>query len=156
MVYCLALSPQLRRRWVLSVKPDKSFMDKPIKPDESIMDVSEHVSRLSGRIVTIDDRSARWEKKMTKLEKKMTKTRLRPFSNRGCMQLIPTQPSRIAIRIHCLKLRDSGRRSRCYTQGGAGEVAACGVKIRADSESQWILVTWKKNKSNKNDCQLRG
>jgi hypothetical protein len=36
------------------------------KTDKSIMDVYEHISRLSRRIVSIDNRLARWEKKMKK------------------------------------------------------------------------------------------
>mmetsp|Transcript_11254 Transcript_11254/g.24163 ORF Transcript_11254/g.24163 Transcript_11254/m.24163 type:complete len:447 (-) Transcript_11254:12-1352(-) len=39
------------------------------KTDKTIMDIYEHISRLSGRFVATDDRFARWEKKMTKLEK---------------------------------------------------------------------------------------
>jgi hypothetical protein len=39
------------------------------KPDKIIMEINEHIARLGNRIVAIDERMARWEKKMTKLEK---------------------------------------------------------------------------------------
>ncbi len=39
------------------------------KIDKTVMDIYEHISRLGGRIVVIDDRLARWEKQMIKLEK---------------------------------------------------------------------------------------
>ncbi len=37
------------------------------KIDKTVMDIYEHISRLGGRIVAIDDRLARWEKQMNKL-----------------------------------------------------------------------------------------
>jgi hypothetical protein len=122
--------------------------------DKNIMNVYEHISRLSGLIVTIEDRLARWEKKMTKLKKKHEEKSekrqaaalkmaafdqtidraiswrlwnlylqklgliqsavlsLCPFSNRGSMQLIPNQASRIAIRICCRRLKQwQGKKS---------------------------------------------
>ncbi len=51
---------------------------------------------------------------------------------------------------------DSDSDSLSEAETVAEEVAACGVEIPADSESQWILVTRKKNKSNQNVCQPRG
>ena len=41
-----------------------------VRPDKIIMEVYEHIGRLGSRIVAIDDRIAKWEKKMTKLEKR--------------------------------------------------------------------------------------
>ena len=51
---------------------------------------------------------------------------------------------------------DSDSDSLSEAETVAGEVAACGVEIPADSESQWILVTRKKNKGSQDVCQLRG
>jgi hypothetical protein len=51
--------------------------------------------------------------------------------------------------------QDSDSDSLSEAETVAEEVAACGVEIPADSESQWILVTRKKNKGNQKVCQLR-